>query len=49
MYMKTECTVKPEIFMTFSFHAFQELEKFVKLKSHKNCTFFHVDTEVWGV
>ena len=47
--MKTDCTVKPEIFMTFSFHDFQELQKFVKLKSQKNFTFFITDSEVWGV
>ena len=47
--MKTECTVKPEIFMTFSFHDFHELEKFMKLKSQKNFTFFISDSEVLGV
>ena len=34
--------VKPEIFMTFSFHDFHELEKFMKLKNQKNFTFFHI-------
>ena len=47
--MKTEGTVKPKIFMTFSFHDFQELEKFMKLKSHKNCTFFSYLTVKFGV